>query len=124
MLLSVLDDGTVIQPTSGRLFFAAEKPAVRRGSVSSAEGRGCSARQREVNKGVVVMKRAIPPAPERAAIADLNRLLADDDDPRDAMARVSAEIVAYQAKGLEVPTDLMRLSKALAAECVAQSQGR
>lgn len=70
------------------------------------------------------MKRAIPPAPERAAIADLNRLLADDDDPRDAMARVSAEIVAYQAKGLEVPTDLMRLSKALAAECVAQSQGR
>lgn len=69
------------------------------------------------------MKRASSMTPERAIVEEFGRFEIEDD-PRDAMARVSARIVAYQAKGLEVPADLLRLNKVLAAECVAQSQGR
>ena len=46
------------------------------------------------------------------------------DDPRAAIARLNKEIVAYQSAGRDVPTRLMRLSKALALECAMQSQGR
>lgn len=73
------------------------------------------------------MKRASSAVAQRAATDDVARLHVDvlsDGDPRDAMARVNARIVAFQSKGLEVPAELLRLNKALAAECVAQSQGR
>ena len=46
------------------------------------------------------------------------------DDPRVAIARLNKEIVAYQSAGRDVPAGLMRLSKMLANECAAQSQGR
>lgn len=46
------------------------------------------------------------------------------DDPRVAIARLNKEIVAYQSAGRDVPAGLMRLSRMLANECVAQSQGR
>lgn len=51
-------------------------------------------------------------------------LFEEGEDPREAMARVSARIVSYQARGLDVPAELLRLTKVLAAECAAQSQGR
>lgn len=46
------------------------------------------------------------------------------DDPRVAIARLNKEIVAYQSAGRDVPAKLMRLSRMLANECAAQSQGR
>ena len=46
------------------------------------------------------------------------------DDPRVAIARLNKQIVAYQSAGRDVPAGLMRLSKMLANECAAQSQGR
>ncbi len=46
------------------------------------------------------------------------------DDPRVAIAQLNKQIVAYQSAGRDVPAGLMRLSKMLANECVAQSQGR
>ncbi len=46
------------------------------------------------------------------------------DDPRVAIARLNKQIVAFQSAGRDVPAGLMRLSKMLANECVAQSQGR
>jgi len=46
------------------------------------------------------------------------------EDPRVILARVNERIVAYQADGLDVPAELLRLNQALAAECASQSQGR
>ena len=46
------------------------------------------------------------------------------EDPRETMARVNERIVAFQAKGLDVPAELLRLNMVLAAECANQSQGR
>lgn len=69
------------------------------------------------------MLRAGPKSEEQKIIAELSRLDADED-PRETIAKVSARIVAYQAKGMEVPPELLRLNKALADECVALSQGR
>ena len=58
--------------------------------------------------------------PSLAAGGDLTA----GEDPRAAIARLNKEIVAYQSAGRDVPTRLMRLSKALALECAMQSQGR
>lgn len=69
------------------------------------------------------MQRARTKSDESRIIEELSRL-DDDEDPRETIAKVSARIVAYQAKGLEVPAELIRLNKALADQCVALSQGR
>ncbi len=54
---------------------------------------------------------------------DMSRL-EQGEDPRAILARVNERIVAYQADGLDVPPELLRLNMALAAECASQSQGR
>lgn len=50
--------------------------------------------------------------------------VAETEDLRAAIKAVNHEIVTLQAAGEDVPARLMRLSEALAAECVAHSQGR
>lgn len=46
------------------------------------------------------------------------------EDPRITIAKLNKRIVAYQSAGDDVPPGLLRLSKMLAIECAAQSQGR
>ena len=58
------------------------------------------------------------------AIDDVMTGLEAGEDPRLAIARLNKQIVAYQSAGRDVPAGLMRLSKALALECMMQSQGR
>jgi hypothetical protein len=58
------------------------------------------------------------------AIADIVASLEAGDDLRRTMVRINARIVDYQSAGEEVPPSLLRLSKSVATECAAQSQGR
>lgn len=46
------------------------------------------------------------------------------EDPRRTIRRLDARIVACHSAGEDVPAPLLRLSRTLAAECVAQSQPR
>ena len=57
-------------------------------------------------------------------VVDVVDRLDAGEDPRILMARVNREIVAYQSAGEDVPARLLKLTKALASECVAQSHGR
>lgn len=57
-------------------------------------------------------------------IADIVAGLEAGEDPRRAMARLNATIIAYQSAGKSVPPGLLRLTQVIATECVAQSQGR
>jgi len=70
------------------------------------------------------MQKYVSQARAEAALAEIARELDRGEDPRVLMARVNREIVAFQAAGLDVPPYLLRLTKALASECIAQSQGR
>lgn len=63
-------------------------------------------------------------ANQRFDNSDNSKAIEGNDDPRIAMAQVNRQIVAFQSAGEEVPARLLRLSKALAGECIAQSQGR
>ena len=58
------------------------------------------------------------------AIDEVMTGLEAGEDPRAAIARLNQKIVAYQSAGRDVPPGLMRLSKRLAHECAALSQGR
>ncbi len=58
------------------------------------------------------------------AIADIVAGLESGGDLRGAMVRINARIVDYQRAGEEVPRSLLQLSKSVATECAAQSQGR
>lgn len=57
-------------------------------------------------------------------VAEVIAGLAAGDDPRTAIARLNREIVDYQKAGKDVPGEYLRLSRQLASECIAQSQGR
>ena len=70
------------------------------------------------------MQRANPVQTFEPAIDDIMTGLEAGEDPRAAIARLNKQIVAYQSAGRDVPAGLMRLSKALAHECIVQSQGR
>lgn len=63
-------------------------------------------------------------ANQRFDNSDNSKAIEAHDDPRIAMAQVNRQIVAFQSAGEEVPARLLRLSQALAGECIAQSQGR
>ena len=58
------------------------------------------------------------------SIRDVMAGIEAGDDPRLAMARINRQIVDFQKAGQDVPPRLLRLSKQLASECIAQSQGR
>lgn len=57
-------------------------------------------------------------------VSDVMSNLEAGGDLRQAIARLNAKIVDFQKQGQEVPGRVLRLSKALATECAAQSQGR
>lgn len=57
-------------------------------------------------------------------VADMVSGIDADEDPRVAIARLNKTIVDIQKAGEPVPARLLRLSKVLATECAAQSQGR
>ncbi len=59
-----------------------------------------------------------------ASLNDVVSRLEAGEDPRVAIARINAKIVAFQRAGEDVPAGLLRLSMTLASECVSQSQGR
>lgn len=61
---------------------------------------------------------------EDKSIQDIVASIEAGDDLRRTMARINARIIAYQRAGEDVPQSLMRLSKTVATECAAQSQGR
>lgn len=70
------------------------------------------------------MQRIIKRSQSKRSWTDIADRVADPDDLRIAIKAVNREIVALQSAGEDVPSRLMRLSEALAAECVAHSQGR
>ncbi|MEZ5849520.1 MAG: hypothetical protein R3D68_02555 [Hyphomicrobiaceae bacterium] len=70
------------------------------------------------------MQRNVKQSQSRRSWVDIADRGADPEELRTAIKAVNHEIVALQAAGEDVPTRLMRLSEALAAECVAHSQGR
>ena len=58
------------------------------------------------------------------SVGEINSVLEEGEDPRVAIAKLNRQIVDYQKAGEDVPPRLLRLSRALASECIAQSQGR
>ncbi len=58
------------------------------------------------------------------AIAELNGLLDEHEDPRDCYAIVHERIESLKQAGEEVPEDLTLLKNNLLKECWAESQGR
>ncbi|MGD9803088.1 MAG: hypothetical protein AB7E81_01470 [Hyphomicrobiaceae bacterium] len=46
------------------------------------------------------------------------------EDPRHTIARLNQRIVDCQRTGADLPPGYLRLSRRLAAECIAQSQDR
>lgn len=60
----------------------------------------------------------------QSEIAELNSVLDDMDDPREAYAKVQARIRYYRQAGMTVPHDLTLIEKRLVTECMAASQGR
>ncbi len=57
-------------------------------------------------------------------IRDLMARLDAGEDPRRTIARLNASIVDCQRAGVDLPPSFLRLSRTLAAECVAQGHGR
>lgn len=57
-------------------------------------------------------------------IRELQAHQAAGEDPRSTIRRLDARIVDCQLAGVDVPACLLRLSRTLAAECVAQAQAR
>jgi hypothetical protein len=70
------------------------------------------------------MQKFIPKRLADEVFVDVVSGLDAGEDPRVLMARLNREIVAFQKAGEDVPARLMRLTKVLASECIAQSQGR
>lgn len=58
------------------------------------------------------------------SFSDIVSVLEEGEDPRVAIAKLNRQIVDFQKAGEDVPPRLLRLSRALAGECIAQSQGR
>ena len=74
------------------------------------------------------MHRNGTPATARRAVdvtvRDLVARLQAGEDPRRTIARLNARIVDCQRDGVDLPPSFLRLSRTLAAECVAQGQAR
>ncbi len=57
-------------------------------------------------------------------VRDLMARLDAGEDPRRTIAHLNARIVDCQFAGVDLPPCFLRLSRTLAAECVALGQGR
>jgi hypothetical protein len=57
-------------------------------------------------------------------VRDLMARLDAGEDPRRTIAHLNARIVDCQREGVDLPPSFLRLSRTLAAECIAQGQGR
>lgn len=60
----------------------------------------------------------------QAELAHLNGQIDALEDPRAGYALVKETIRKHQAAGDDIPDDLYRLEKAMAVECLSESQGR
>lgn len=60
----------------------------------------------------------------QAVIAAINGQIDHLEDPRACYAKVRSRIGELRAAGRSVPEDLARLERHLAAQCMAESQGR
>jgi hypothetical protein len=60
----------------------------------------------------------------QSEIAELSRKIDEIEDPRQCFAIVQERVRRYRSQGLEVPAELARLERSLAAECRSESQGR
>lgn len=60
----------------------------------------------------------------QSEIGRLSTELEEIDDPRESFALVKERIARLRAAGNEIPQELERLEKVLAAECRSASQGR
>lgn len=74
------------------------------------------------------MQRSGTPATSHRAVDVTVRHLmarrAAGEDPRLTIARLNQQIVDCQSAGADLPPSYLRLSRTLAAACVAQGQGR
>lgn len=73
------------------------------------------------------MQRSMALVPNNAqdfTVRDLMESRNAGEDPRRTIARLNACIVDCQSTGVDVPPSFLRLSRTLAAACVAQHQAR
>lgn len=59
-----------------------------------------------------------------STVRDLMASLDAGEDPRRTIRRLDARIVDCQRAGIDLPASFLRLSRALAAECIARRQPR
>jgi DNA invertase Pin-like site-specific DNA recombinase len=61
---------------------------------------------------------------QRFDIASLMAEMEDEDDPRNAFAKVQERVREYRSAGWPIPDDLRRIERDLMTQFMAESQGR
>jgi hypothetical protein len=57
-------------------------------------------------------------------IAELSLRMEEIDDPRRCYALIQERIRQYRQRGYDIPEELVRMERRLAADCLIESQGR
>lgn len=60
----------------------------------------------------------------QSEIAELSLRMEEIDDPRRSYAMVQERIRQFRQRGQDIPEELVRMERRLAAECLMESQGR
>ncbi len=60
----------------------------------------------------------------QSEIAELSLRMEEIDDPRRSYALIQERIRQYRQRGHDIPEELVRMERRLAADCLIESQGR
>ena len=60
----------------------------------------------------------------QSEIAELSLRMEEIDDPRRSYALIQERIRQYRQRGYDIPEELVRMERRLAADCLIESQGR
>ena len=60
----------------------------------------------------------------QSEIAELSLRMEEIDDPRRSYALIQERIRQYRQRGYDIPEELVRIERRLAADCLIESQGR
>jgi hypothetical protein len=60
----------------------------------------------------------------QSEIAELSLRMEEIDDPRRCYALIQERIRQYRQRGYDIPEELVRIERRLAADCLIESQGR
>jgi hypothetical protein len=60
----------------------------------------------------------------QSEIAELSLRMEEIDDPRRCYALIQERIRQYRQRGYDIPEELVRMERRLAADCLIESQGR